>query len=169
MGTSCTEVALISDQKLLNPLKVLKHEVTSFQTADAWKMAFMGQENSVWFLFLTFLSFTNFDQMVFLNGEKRETADHVLQLHFYKCCFWIGGGISVCCCCWISSQTVCPVWSDASGPFALERWSFLQASQASCSDPPEATPTLIGSTIGPYWSGGGQRSYTYTLTAKAMS
>lgn len=35
MGTGSTEVALIGDQKLLNPLKVLKHEVTSSQTADA--------------------------------------------------------------------------------------------------------------------------------------
>lgn len=35
MATGCTEVALIGDQKLLNPLKVLKHEVTSSQTADA--------------------------------------------------------------------------------------------------------------------------------------
>lgn len=57
MGTGSTEVALIGDQKLLNPLKVSKHEVTSSQTADAWKMPFMGQENSVWFLFFNSFKF----------------------------------------------------------------------------------------------------------------
>lgn len=35
MGTSSAKLVLIGDQKLCNPLKVLKHKVTITQTADA--------------------------------------------------------------------------------------------------------------------------------------
>lgn len=44
-------------------------------------MLFIGQENSVWFLCQK--SFTNYDQMIFVDGEKRERADHVLQLQLH--------------------------------------------------------------------------------------
>lgn len=42
----CRNVGLIGDRKLHNPLKVLKREVSSSQTADAWKMPFIRQQKS---------------------------------------------------------------------------------------------------------------------------